>query len=140
MTVCAAVFACTHNLAASGMRSVANRFERRGSRRVEDTAVNVEMGAVTRAIPAALERIEMHRAADVGTGRRYLMDFAFVVAVGRDIRHAVADQSALSGPERVFGRVQRSPKMLGEAFDRRGIFRQECPGGLHADARRIIEL
>src|ERR1700712_5652182 len=98
------------------------------------------MRAVAWAIPAAFERIEMHRAADMRTGRRHLVNFSVVVAVGRDLWYALADQPALSRPERILGRMQRAAQMLGKTFDRRGIFRQECPGGLHADTRWIVEL
>src|SRR5688500_11300832 len=78
-------------------------FERRDGRGVERGAVNIEMRAVARTVPAALQRIPMHVAAQMRARGGAFVQLAVLIAIGSDLVQAIAHDCALAALELVVG-------------------------------------
>src|ERR1700730_10663378 len=86
-----------------GLHSVAGFYvgQRAYRRGVERGAVNRELRAVTRTIPARLERIPMQMTANVCACRRSGVQDAVLVTIGGDLAQALSHDRALAGLEAV---------------------------------------
>src|SRR5689334_20211696 len=92
---------------------------------VQDLAIHAELRSMARTIPAALERIPMQMAAQMGTGRRTGMQRAGLVSIGCDLLEALADDRPMAGLDLVVcGHVTRRD-IFGEILDRRNVLADE---------------
>src|SRR4051812_32001091 len=77
--------------------------QRMNRRRTEDRAIDAELRAVARAVPAFFQRIPVDVAAKMRAHGGAPMQHAALVAIRRDLTQALADDRALAGLERVGG-------------------------------------
>src|SRR4029078_9213264 len=73
------------HLAALSVRADLDFFQRMNRRAIQHRAIDTELRAVARTIPATLERVPVEMAAEMRAGRRVRMHRAFFVAIRRNL-------------------------------------------------------
>ena len=98
------------------------------------------MRAVTRTIPAALERIPVQMAAEVGASRRPRVQRATLVTVGGDFGKTLTHNGAVPGLQMVERGQLARRQILGKILYDRCILTQEIADCRECLARRIIDI
>src|SRR5206468_11560572 len=114
-------------------------FERINRRAIQDLAIDAELRAVARAIPAALERIPMEMAAKVRAGRRACMDCACLIAIRRDFFEALPNDRAMTGLDLVKRADLAGRHILGEILDGGDVLADEFAERADSLAFRSVE-
>ena len=71
--------------------------QRRNGRRIQGCSVNRKMRSMAGAIPAPLKGVPVEMAADVGASGRNPVNAALIIAIGRNLADAFANDSTLTG-------------------------------------------
>src|SRR5436309_586830 len=128
------------NLAALCFAADRHFLQRRNRRSIQHCAIDAELRAVTRTIPAALERIPVQMTAKVRAGRRIGVHRALLITIGGNFFQAVTHDRTLAGLDLTERADLSGRNILGEILDRRRILANERAERADGLALRPVQL